>query len=242
MSLKRVKSVSITVYLSVVMTAMGLSACGGDAPTPPVSNSSDVAEATSTSADLPANAPAVGTDVADLVKTPEQKVADRQVDADGVVSLRWEDLIPAGHEPSKIMEQFREKIDAIPEGAPEERALLQDVQNALNSAPVNTALQGKKIKLPGFVSPLDENNGMVTEFLLVPYFGACIHAPPPPLNQTLLIKPQEGKSIAIDKIYEPVWVVGTMNAETVTTDLASAGYVIADAEVMPYEGEVSADY
>lgn len=197
------------------------------------------------SVDLPDNAPAVGTDIATLVpeKTKQSTSQNNSPNNNAdVVNLRWEDLTPKGYEPDKILAKFREKIDALPEGAPEERALLQEVQAALNSAPVNNELNGKKIKLPGFVSPLDENNGMVTEFLLVPYFGACIHAPPPPLNQTLLVKPQKDKSVSMDKIYEPVWVTGTLSTEGATTDLAQAGYVIDVAEVTPYEGDVGADY
>lgn len=202
---------------------------------------SETTTASTKPVDLPDNAPAIGTDVSALVPEAKTKSTPNNSDPD-VMNIRWEDLIPAGHEPDKILAKFREQIDAIPEGAPEERALLKEVQTALNSAPVNNELNGKKIKLPGFVSPLDENNGMVTEFLLVPYFGACIHAPPPPLNQTLLVKPQEDKSISMDKIYEPVWVVGTLSTDGAMTDLAQAGYVIDIAEVTPYEGEVGADY
>ena len=205
----------------------------------------ETATATSKPADLPDNAPAVGTDIATLVPAKTEQNTSKNSNQDSssdVVDLRWEDLIPAGYEPDKILAKFREQIDAIPEGAPEERALLKEVQTALNSSPVNNELNGKRIKLPGFVSPLDENNGMVTEFLLVPYFGACIHAPPPPLNQTLLVKPQKDKSVSMDKIYEPVWVIGTLSTQGAMTDLAQAGYVIDVAEVTPYEGEVGADY
>lgn len=222
--------------------AVWLTGCD-DKPQAEADNTATVKTATAESkpADLPDNAPALGTDVATVV--PAKKADGKtQKNADGVTEIRWEDLIPVGHEPEKVMEKFRAKIDSIPEGAPEERALLKEVQSALNSAPVNTELQGKKVKLPGFVSPLDEKDGMVSEFLLVPYFGACIHVPPPPLNQTLLVKPQEGKSIAMDKIYEPVWVTGMMSTDSVVTDLAQAGYVISDAEVTPFEGEVGADY
>lgn len=82
---------------------------------------------------------------------------------------------------------------------------------------------------------MDEKDGFITEFLLVPYFGACIHQPPPPVNQTLLVRPQQGKSVRIEDIYQPVWVVGDMRVETTTTQLASAGYLIENAELSLYE-------
>ncbi|MEZ5449085.1 MAG: DUF3299 domain-containing protein [Thiolinea sp.] len=94
-----------------------------------------------------------------------------------------------------------------------------------------------KVRIPGFASPLDENDGQVGEFLLVPHFGSCIHSPPPPVNQTVPVKPQTGKSIGMEQIYEPVWVTGDMKVTLSNTDLAQAGYLIENAALEIYTEE-----
>jgi hypothetical protein len=71
----------------------------------------------------------------------------------------------------------------------------------------------------------------------VPYYGACIHLPPPPLSQTIFVRAQEGKGIGLERIAEPVWVYGTLSAETTKTDLANAGYQIKQAYVELYQGQ-----
>ena len=150
----------------------------------------------------------------------------------------WEDLVPEDYKPEAIMAKYVDQIETLEEGSPEELKLFAKLQAEFNNAPSNEALAGKTVKIPGFVSPLDENNGMVGEFLLVPYFGSCIHSPPPPINQTVLVKPQEGKSIAMKDIYNPVWVIGEITVESVTTDLAQAGYQIHNARLEAYVPEI----
>ncbi|UJS25208.1 DUF3299 domain-containing protein [Thiothrix winogradskyi] len=181
---------------------------------------------------LPSNAPAVGTPITAVTQTTTSKP---QQDGE-YTEIEWENLELPGQGLADIIQKYQPRIDAIPEGDPAEDALLEEMQAELNAAPVNSALNGKKIKIPGFISPLevDETKGMVKEFLLVPYFGACIHTPPPPLNQTLLVKPLEGKSIGVERMYEPVWVYGTIVTEQIHTDLAEAGYQIKDASVEIY--------
>ncbi len=181
---------------------------------------------------LPSNAPAVGTPITAVTQTTTSKP---QQDGE-YTEIEWENLELPGQGLADIIQKYQPQIDAIPEGDPAEDALLEEMQAELNAAPVNSALNGKKIKIPGFISPLevDETKGMVKEFLLVPYFGACIHTPPPPLNQTLLVKPLEGKSIGVERMYEPVWVYGTIVTEQIHTDLAEAGYQIKDASVEIY--------
>jgi hypothetical protein len=197
---------------------------------PPV----DLAEA---QAELPVDAPAIGTSIQDLTSKPG---ALPKQDGEFTV-LEWENLELPGQGLADIVKKYQPQLDAIPEGGSGDdlsgNPVMEKMQAELNAAPVNPALNGKKIKIPGFISPLevDDAKGMVKEFLLVPYFGACIHIPPPPLNQTLLVKPAEGKSIGMERMYEPVWVSGTIVAEQVHTDLAEAGYQIKDAKVEIYE-------
>ena len=252
-----------TTILPVLVLASLLVACGEEKPaidaTPPTTTApaivakpsiadtdkdtpalSPAAEALATAqAELPVDAPAIGTPIQEMTKPTEGGAAPKQ---DGeFTEIEWENLEMPGQGLADIMKKYQPQIDAIPEGDPAEDAMMEKVQAELNSAPVNAALNGKKIKIPGFISPLeaDDKQGMVKEFLLVPYFGACIHVPPPPLNQTLLVKPLEGKSIGMERMYEPVWVSGTIVTEQVHTDLAEAGYQIKDASVEIYEEDES---
>ena len=90
---------------------------------------------------------------------------------------------------------------------------------------VNTALIGTNVKLPGFVVPLEmDANGLVREFFLVPYFGACIHVPPPPPNQIVYVKLEQGAKMG--SIYEAQWITGTLRAETRSSRLGAAAYTL----------------
>lgn len=182
---------------------------------------------------LPADAPALGTKIQQLANSDNAAVSP----ADEYPKIAWEDLELPGHGLEDIVKKYQAQIEAIPEGDPAEEAVMEKMQAELNTAPVNPAMNGKKIKLPGFVAPLeiDESNGMVGDFLLVPYFGACIHLPPPPLSQTILVKPLTGKSISMERVYEPIWVSGTIRTESTKTDLADAGYQIVDAAIDMYQ-------
>lgn len=184
---------------------------------------------------LPSNAPAVGTPI----KSVTQPATAKSPQNGEYTEIEWENLELPGQGLAEIVKKYQPQIDSIPEGDPAEDAVMEQMQAELNAAPVNPELNGKKIKIPGFLSPLevDEAKGVVKEFLLVPYFGACIHTPPPPLNQTLLVKPLEGKSIGIERMYEPVWVYGTIVTEQIHTNLAEAGYQIKDASVEIYQDD-----
>ncbi|MEN8215820.1 MAG: DUF3299 domain-containing protein [Pseudomonadota bacterium] len=98
-------------------------------------------------------------------------------------------------------------------------------------------LNNKYIKLPGFIAPLTQQKGRITEFLRVPYFGACIHVPPPPVNQTVLVKTATGNGIWTEDMYEPIWVSGQITLERKKTDIGEAGYLIAGATIERYESD-----
>lgn len=92
------------------------------------------------------------------------------------------------------------------------------------------ALNGKKIRIGGYPVPLESNaKGKSTLFFLVPYPGACIHVPPPPPNQLILVRYPQG--IKLDDIYAPIWVSGTLKVEAVSNDLADAAYALDASQV-----------
>lgn len=151
-------------------------------------------------------------------------------------ALNWESLELPGQGLADIMRKYQPMLDQISDEDGEAGdKLMAQMQSELNTAPTNPALNGKRIQLKGFVSPLevDDQRGSVKEFLLVPYFGACIHVPPPPVNQTILVRPQADKSIRMEQIYEPVTVSGVISVEAAQTKLAPVGYQILEALVEP---------
>ena len=80
----------------------------------------------------------------------------------------------------------------------------------LNSS-VREDRNGTDIRIPGYVLPLEYEGDRVTEFLLVPYVGACIHTPPPPANQIIHVKPNA--SFRAKGMFTPVWVTGKLTVE-----------------------------
>ena len=98
-------------------------------------------------------------------------------------------------------------------------------QEALNSSRIVPSMDGVAIRIPGFIVPLefdDEQN--LTQFFLVPWFGACIHLPPPPPNQIILVNSDQG--ISNESLYTPFWISGILNTSLIENDLATAAYVM----------------
>jgi len=147
--------------------------------------------------------------------------------------LTWEELIPADAPPQipqlTPMHNLNQLADVL-NGVESGPAALQQYPNA----PVVKSLNGELVKLPGYIVPLDvTEEGRVPEFLLVPYFGACIHVPPPPSNQILHVTTELG--VPLDMLYQPFWVEGKLKVEKSTSDLAEVGYQMAASKVYIYE-------
>ena len=148
--------------------------------------------------------------------------------------ILWDGLIPADFTADAIMAKYQEQLTAMEDGSPEASDLFAKMQGEFNNAPVNEVIDETLIRLPGFIAPLEYTDDLITEFLLVPYFGACIHTPPPPANQTVLVKTAEGQGIKIEESYNPIWVMGKVTAEATKTQLAAAGYYMQEAIIEPY--------
>jgi hypothetical protein len=155
---------------------------------------------------------------------------------DGIVyqEILWDALVPADFTPQAIMSKYEDQLAQFEDSSPEAFDIYTQMQEEFNNAPVNKLLDGELVRLPGFIAPLEYTDELITEFLLVPYFGACIHVPPPPANQTVLVRTAEGHGIKPEDAYYPFWVMGAMAAEGATTELAEAGYYIENALVELY--------
>lgn len=104
---------------------------------------------------------------------------------------------------------------------------------AMMSTAIRPELDGQEIRLPGFVVPLEyDADQNVTEFFLVPYFGACIHLPPPPPNQIIHVLYPDG--LELPSIYEPYTVAGTLSTELTSNATALSAYRMEAASVVPY--------
>jgi uncharacterized protein len=140
--------------------------------------------------------------------------------------LGWEDLIPPEERSRLYIPSQRSRPLFDDESGP---AASQE-----GSSAVDRSLDGLRVKLPGFIVPLTVDKEMRTsDFLLVPYFGACMHMPPPPPNQIVLVVMDE--PLRLTSMYEPVWVIGTLSAKSASTELATAAYTLAGKSIEIYE-------
>ncbi|HCU67117.1 MAG TPA: DUF3299 domain-containing protein [Rheinheimera sp.] len=164
--------------------------------------------------------------------------SEQAASTQAVQTLEWTDLLP----PEDLA-----KMEALPEISHEGGEGSGSAINKLNqddpasqawaevlqSAKVRGELNGKKVRIPGFVVPIEydaEQN--ITAFFLVPYFGACIHVPPPPPNQIIFVT--NAKGLKADMIYNPFWLEGTLTTETMSHDLANSAYSIKADKISEY--------
>ena len=143
--------------------------------------------------------------------------------AASALEITWDDLIPPGVPYSEIIGEG--EIDAI-----------NDTWNPVydaNAVKLNKKLDGAYIRMPGYVIPFDVGSEGVRDFILVPYVGACIHTPPPPANQLVMVrteKPWKGTDL-----WDPVWVTGVLRLELQSTNLGDIGYALTAQEMEVYE-------
>jgi hypothetical protein len=161
--------------------------------------------------------------------------------------LTWDDLAPEGYFESLQQQQqstlsgiFDDFGDALGFGdveddSEEAQKAYEEIQIALRSAPIVPELNGQYIKLAGFIVPLeyDFENGTFSEFLLAPYFGACIHVPPPPSNQ--MVHVSSTKPLDEKWLDNAVWVKGTLTTESVNSEYGAASYTMKEVLLDVYE-------
>ncbi|MBT2335069.1 DUF3299 domain-containing protein [Variovorax paradoxus] len=147
-----------------------------------------------------------------------------------VQELKWEQLVPKDWDPTKRYRNL--SLESLRDNDPRAIRMLDEMRAVWDNAPVNVALDGTAARLSGFVVPLDNTQGGIREFLLVPYFGACIHTPPPPANQIVHV-------FAADTVkglhaMDTVRVSGLLKAARyASADMGVSGYEIKLASVEP---------
>lgn len=154
------------------------------------------------------------------------------VGAAEVRELTWSELIPADAPAAAPSQAPIHDLSQLADALAAESAPAAKQQSP--AAPVVKALDGQEVKLPGYIVPLDvTEEGRVTEFLLVPYFGACIHVPPPPPNQIVHVTSELG--VLMDALYQPFWIEGPLQVQASSSELAEAGYQMDASKIYPYE-------
>jgi uncharacterized protein len=145
--------------------------------------------------------------------------------------IKWDELMPKGWDPT---ESFRKRSAGIVSDAdPRAWKLMKEFRVVLDHAPTVDTLNGVAVKVPGYVVPLETVRGELKEFLLVPYFGACIHTPAPPANQVIFVRP--GKPAAFRSM-DTVWVSGTLHTTRQESFAGASGYTIDAVAIEPYVG------
>jgi len=187
--------------------------------------------------------------------------------------LTWDDLIPAHLLAEDPMAKYTPEqqdmvywviniLETLPERNPDTEEYYKEVDEALPSlekagidfkelmtkrrqirTSVVEKLNGQQVRIPGYLLPLETSQGRVTEFLLVPYVGACIHVPPPPPNQIIHVKYNQKKGYKSSKLFEPVWVTGDIVIKSLLKELflvdgsaeIAIGYSMQAKGVEPYK-------
>jgi len=145
--------------------------------------------------------------------------------------ISWDDLIPPDWDPGQVFDSLN--FSEMDDNDPRVEQALEKFKKLWDEAPTNPALQGLEVNIPGFVASLDfSGQDELKEFLLVPYFGACIHVPPPPANQIIHVtveKPRKGI-----RSMDLVTVSGKIALERTEADMGNSGYSLKAESIEPY--------
>lgn len=145
----------------------------------------------------------------------------------------WDALMPKGWDPTKDFQKL--DLSKMEDSDPRAQEALQRMREAWNNAPVEPSMNGARIRIPGFIVPLEEAHHQISEFLLVPYFGGCIHVPPPPSNQIIHVFPL--KPLKNFKSMDAIWISGVLEVFPSDTNMGSAGYRMKAEVVEKYKNK-----
>ncbi len=167
---------------------------------------------------------------------PDFKVGDRLPAAAGKAKTAypetsWDDLLPKGWDPLAAFKGL--DVAKLSDSDPRADEALRKLRKAWDAAPANEAMHGRNIRIAGFLVPLEWGDKTLREFLLVPYFGACIHVPPPPANQIIhVIAENPAKGM---QAMDPVWVEGAVEIALSTTEMGNSSYRMKAKSVSKYK-------
>jgi len=158
-------------------------------------------------------------------------------ETEGYKTIEWNDLMPDPwvKEMTKEMAALS-KMSYLQDSSDEANKAMNAMRKKLDDAPIVKTQLNKKIRIPGYAVPLDAERSEKREFLLVPYFGACIHTPPPPANQIVLVRPSaQSKIKKMPESMDVLWVEGELKEGRVSTSQGVSGYMLEAISIAPYE-------
>lgn len=150
---------------------------------------------------------------------------------DGFRDLAWKALIPADWDASAPLRHLRP--ETLDDADPRAQQALAAAREYWKAAPVDPSLQGARVRMRGYVVPMSGDATIGREFLLVPYFGACIHVPPPPANQVVHVRMDAPPRFRL-RTMSTVWVSGVLRVERSSSVMGDAGYAMRGIAVDPY--------
>ena len=155
----------------------------------------------------------------------------------GYKTIDWNDLMPDAWVKEMTTEMAKmSKLNGLLDGSAEATKAMADLRKKLDDAPIVKSQVNQKVRLPGYAVPLDADRNSKREFLLVPYFGACIHTPPPPSNQIVLVRPTANSKIKkMPESMDVLWVEGELKEARVNTSQGVSGYMMEAISIAPYE-------
>ncbi len=174
--------------------------------------------------------------------TPHSKAQSEPPSQSIFKTVEWTDLMP--QDDIDALLNPPEYVTEVEDGSLEDQistqlqnsiALASDdrYQQALSSTRIIQEMDGQAIRIPGFIVPLEfDDDQTITQFFLVPYFGACIHVPPPPPNQIIFVNYPKG--FQLDALYDPFWISGTLETTIVENDIATSAYRMQMQAFEPY--------
>lgn len=204
--------------------ALALASCGALEP-----EASEPAPAVS---EVPDPAP----ETAAIETAPREPVQYWGVKPGEPLPVIWQDLIPPESEAELLRQQedfYAELEKRYAAGLDIAEGSEADVMPQFGTFDAATELDGQLIRIPGYVVPVDgTEQGRYTEFLFVPYMGACIHTPPPPPNQIILVRAEDG--VRVNDIWMPYYLEGTLSTGEFLNDTGNAAYALDFASLEPY--------
>ena len=138
--------------------------------------------------------------------------------------IGWNELVPPGWDAHQGLRDLPADLDDLKDTDPRAKAMLDKLRQTWDQAPVVAGLAGSDVKLPGYMVPLKVGKAGVSKFLLVPFFGSCVHSPPPPANQIVLCR--SARPLAGLRLMEAIWAEGRMELQRNPTSLGVAGYAM----------------
>lgn len=152
------------------------------------------------------------------------------------LELTWEELMPEGEEERilQLYEAYYATVGAKGGAGDVAEGSAADSMPQIGTFNTVKALDKRLVRIPGYIVPFDfSSKDTYKEFLLVPYFGACIHTPPPPPNQIVYVTVKAG--VKIKDIWAPVWLEGVLSTSRKENSLGNAAYSLEMTRLQPYD-------